>query len=61
MPYDIQCDDGDFHKVEHRLDDAEEVAENHEEETGHTVTVQEYRMNSSSAGSNQRNDRPGRP
>lgn len=45
MPYDIVCDEGDFHKVEHRRDDAEERKEEHEEETGHPVKIQEFRMN----------------
>lgn len=46
MPYDVVCDQDDFHKVEHRIDDAEELAEEHEEETGHSVDIEEYRMNS---------------
>lgn len=45
MPYDIVCDEGDFHKVAHRSDDAEDLKENHEEETGHSVAIQEFRMN----------------
>lgn len=45
MPYEIVCEKCDFHKVEHRLDDAEERKGNHQEETDHTTAIQEFRMN----------------
>lgn len=48
MPYDVVCEEDDFHKVEHRRDDAEDLKEKHEEESGHTVEIAEYRMNSGS-------------
>lgn len=45
MPYDIVCEDCDFHKVEHRMDAAKEAKESHGEETNHTIVIQEFRMN----------------
>lgn len=45
MPYDILCDECDFHKVSHRMDQAEEARDAHADETGHTLEIKEYRMN----------------
>lgn len=45
MPYDIVCEQCDFHKVEHRIDDAKEQKERHTEETTHTIVIEEFRMN----------------
>ena len=48
MPYDIVCEQCDFHKVEHRLDAARDQQSSHaEEQTGHEVAVEEFRMNGS--------------
>lgn len=48
MPYDIVCDDCDFHEVEHRLDAARERKSEHEEDaSGHQIVVEEFRMNGS--------------
>ncbi|MFB6280489.1 MAG: hypothetical protein ABEH40_00510 [Haloferacaceae archaeon] len=45
MPYDILCDECDFHKVAHRRDQAEDERDGHADETGHSLEIKEYRMN----------------
>lgn len=46
MPYDIVCDDCDFHKVEHRLDAARERKSAHEADaSNHDIVIEEFRMN----------------
>lgn len=45
MPYNIACDECDFHKVRHRMDAAQDLQDEHEEETGHDAAIQEFRMN----------------